>query len=68
MVEPRPVYVKREIGIDGVIVYLYRSLIDGRIVIDIDSSESHCPQDSDDDNCPLFRLMINEHIIESEEL
>jgi hypothetical protein len=53
--------------IDGFAVSLFRSKRDGMLVLDIDSSESD-PKDNDEGNCPVFRLVVNELEVHSEEL
>lgn len=55
------------VTIDGVTVYFYRSLIDGKLVVDIDSGEASDPRDTEPDHVPTLRVIINEDVAWGEE-
>jgi len=50
----------------GVVLHFYRSEIDGRLVVDIDTKNT-APHDEFENGIPKLRLMVNDEFLETNE-
>jgi hypothetical protein len=56
-----------ELHLDGLSIYLYRSTLDGKLVVDIDSSELEGDDVFEPNLIPNIRIRVNEFGVEFDE-